>query len=281
MAHPSPETEAKLEDHLKPHSYVQSWMVEEVLRSLPYITDREVVEEALQAYKGNVNNAASSLMPASSQSSSRSSSIEREPDSDDEVERKPKKKADRRPSRPQPLLIDKSSNDNATNGKRSDSGSPDPKQLSAALSELEKNTSFDPDETEEEDWRNNSPFKDSETTSVSTSASDLSNTSKGGIRPVVRIKLSQPKKPVNKDQPLPGPLTAQPTVGDYDADGEKIQQPRPIAKARRRLITGAERERQKAEKGARRAGLSPTNPNHKKSNQSAPVIDAGIKILRI
>lgn len=266
-------------------------MVETIQRSLPYITDRETIAEALQAYKGNISHAVSSLMPASSSSSSRTSSIEREIDSDDEVDQTPKKKADRRPSRPHPLRMGKSHKKLTVNVDDANAISPHPEQLSAALSRLKDDEASDPDETEEEDWQN--AYKDSETTSISTSASDTSSASKGQAAHVVRIKLSQPKRPIDKVRSESPTSSGQSNAGDYDADGEKTWQPRVIAKAKGRLISRNERDRlraekaekadnaENAEKAARRASLSPTNAKHKKSNQSPPVIDVGIKILRI
>lgn len=282
-----------MKDELDNHSYVQSWMVETIQRSLPYTTSREVIAEALQAYKGNINHAVSSLMPASSSSSSRSSSIERDVDSDDEMDQKPKKKADRRPSRPHPLYVGKINKKLTVNADDAQLLSPNPRQLSVALSRLKDDEAFDPDETEEEDWRNDSPYKDSETTSVSTSASDSSAASKGP-GPTIRIKLSQPKKPTDKVRSISPLSSGQSNAGDYDADGEKPgPQPRVIAKPKRRLVSRDERDRLNAEKAemaekiektakaARRASLSPTSAKHRKSNQSPPVIDVGIKVLRI
>ena len=281
LVHPNPEAEAKFKKELANHSYVQPWMVEEVLRSLPHIAERETIEEALEAYKGNINNAVSSLLSGSSQSSDRSSSIERDPDSDDETERKPKKKIDRRPSRPLPLSLGRVGMDPIMSKTSLTYDPPDPARLSAALRKLRNNKIFDPDETEEEDWQNDSTFRDSETTSISTSSSDSPSISKAIAGPVVRIKLSQPKKPIEKDSLLSNLSKGCSKTVDYDADGEKKPHPRPASKTKRRLITGAERDRLQTEKSGRRTSLCPTTAKHKKSNQTAPVIDVGIKILRI
>jgi len=282
-----------MRNELANQSYVQSWMVETIQRALPYITSRGTIAAALQAYKGNINHAVSSLMPASSSSSSRSSSIERDVDSDDQVDQKPKKKADRRPSRPHPLRMGNFNKKLTVNVDDANSLSPNPGQLSVALSKVKDDEAFDPDETEEEDWQNDSTYKDSETTSVSTSASDSSAASKEPA-PTIRIKLSQPKRPIDKVRSISPPSSGQSNAGDYDADGEKPgPQPRVIAKPKRRLISRDERDRliaekaekaekvEKTEKAARRASLSPTSAKHKKSNQSPPVIDVGIKVLRI
>ena len=259
-------------------------MIDEIQEVLPYTATREAISEALETYKGNMTRAVSCLMPASSQSSSRSSSIERELESDEEIDLKPNKKADRRPSRPQPLRFSRPNRNFTADAEASNSASPDPSQLSAALSKLTGNDAVDQDETEEEDWHNESPYKDSGTTSVSTSTSESSAASKGGAGPIVRIRLSQPRKPVEKPYSKSDESNERSHAGEYDADGEKSRSSRVIAKPRRRLICGAERDRLNAErirKATRRTSLSPTSANSKKSGHSPPVIDVGIKILSI
>lgn len=270
------------------YSYVKKWMVEDALRSLPYNYDREVVEQALQQAKGNVNEAVSNLLPDSSQSSIKSSgtsspaSIDRDADNDYEMEHKPKKKQDRRHSRPLPP---KNQHLLTVRTKEASMLSPDPKQLSAALIKLKDFKGIDPDETEEEDWRNVSNSKDSESESRSTSVSDCSTDSKGKAGPI-SLKLSQPKKPIIKARPVSATSSEQSITGEYDADAEKSQLARKIAKPRRRLITG--HERQAAQNAARLAAQSATRPSNtalhtatKKQNQSTPVIDMSIKVLSI
>lgn len=282
-----------MKDGLANQLYAQSWMVETIQRSLPYSTSREMISEALQVYKGNIHHAVSSLIPASLSSSSRSSSIERDVDSDEEVEQKPKKKADRRPSRPHPFRMGTSNKQLTVNVDDAHPLSPNTRQLSVALGKFEDDEAYDPDETEEEDWQNDSTYKDSETTSVSTSVSDSSATSKVP-GPTIRIKLSQPKKPSDRVRCMSPLSSGQSNAGDLDADNDKLgPRHRLIAKAERHLDSCNERDRVnveqavkaekvgKTEEAARRASLSPTSTKHKKSNQSPPVIDVGIKVLRI
>lgn len=103
----SAEAEATMQAELANMPTMQPWKIDTVLRSLPYITDRATIEQALEEANGDVNEAVSNLLPASSQSSNKtsgtSSSIERDADSDYEMEQKPKKKQNRRQSRPHPL----------------------------------------------------------------------------------------------------------------------------------------------------------------------------------
>ena len=264
-------------------TYVKPWMVDEVMLSLPFLTDRAAIEKALQEYKGNIDNAVSSLMPESSQSSGGSSSIERDADSDEDMEQKPTKKQNRRPSRPQPFGHGRPQQNLTVRTKEANTLSPNPTQLSAALTNLKGEKSYDPDETEEEDWRNDSTYKDSECASVSTSASDYSAAPKAESGPV-RLKLSQPKKQADKLPQHSSNSSVQSSIGDYDADVEKPQKPRVIAKPRRRLITRDERDRLASLKAARLTGAHPNNALYtatQKKNQNTPVIDMGIKVLRI
>ena len=268
------------------YTYVKPWMVDEVMRSLPFLTDRAAIEKALQDYKGNVDNAVSSLMPESSQSSGGSSSIERDPDSDQDMEQKPTKKQNRRSSRPRPLSHGKLQQNLTVRTKEANMLSPDPLQLSAALTNIKGEKSYDPDETEEEDWRNDSTHKDSECASVSTSASDSSSAAKAESGPI-RLKLSQPKKQAEhppKHYSNSSNSSIQSNTGGYDADAEKPQKPRVIAKPKRRLITRDERDRLASLKAARLAGAHPNSALYtatQKQNQNAPVIDMGIKVLHI
>ena len=264
-------------------TYVKPWMVDEVMRSLPFLTDRAAIEKALQDYKGNVDHAVSSLMPESSQSSGGSSSIERDAESDEEMNQKPTKKQNRRPSRPQPLGHGKPSQNLTVRTKEANKLSPDPMQLSAALTNLKGEQAYDPDETEEEDWRNDSTYKDSESASVSTSASDCSAAPKVESGPI-RLRLSQPKKQTDKPLQHSSNSSVQSNLGDYDADAEKPQRPRVIAKPRKRLITRDERDRLASLKAARLAAAHPNSALYtatQKQNQNTPVIDMGIKVLQI
>ena len=268
------------------YTYVKPWMVEEVMRSLPFLTDRTAIEKALQDYKGNVDNAVSSLLPDSSQSSGGSSSVERDADSDDDMEQKPTKKQNRRPSRPQPLVHGKPTQSLTVRTKEANSQSPNPVQLSGALAHLKGDKIYDPDETEEEDWRNDSTYKDSGCASVSTSASDCSAPPKSESGPI-RLKLSQPKKQVGQapqHSSNSSNSSVQSNTGEYDADAEKPLKPRVIAKPRRRLITRDERDRLASLKAARLTGAHPNSALYaatQKQNQNTPVIDMGIKVLQI
>ena len=269
------EAKDEIDKELADYSFAKDWMVEEVVRSLPYLADSSTIRKALQQCKGNINNAVSMLLPGSSQSSGGSSSIEREANSDDEMEQKPKKKQNRRASRLQQNLTVRTKDANMV--------SPDPTQLSAALCKLHSNKSYDPDETEEENWQNKSTFKDSESASISTSTSDYSTPNKGESGRV-RLKLSLPKKQDSQVANISSSPSDQSNIGGYDADVEKAHQARLIAKPRKRLITRDERDRLAAQRAAQLTGGLQTGALHtatQKQNQSAPVIHMGIKVLHI
>ena len=248
-------------------------MVDLAMASLPYDANRNMVEQTLKQCRGNVNLAVDLLLPESSpETSERSSSIEREPDSDDENVRKPTKKQDRRQSRPHPL-----SNNLAVRPKDNEIASPDPRHLAVALKKVDRNkTDFDPDETEEEDWKEDAPYHDSESASVSTSASDYSTSEQAqqAKSTVPRFRLTQPKKP--DDHTVSASLSNNLSV---DAQSGASHQYRAIAKPRRRrLISGTERAADLAKKSARNQHLA----NHATANSQqdhTPVM--GIKAIRI
>ncbi|KAI9838174.1 MAG: hypothetical protein M1838_004663 [Thelocarpon superellum] len=83
---------------------VSDWMIELVMQSLPYRSERLIIRRALEEHHGNVDAVISKLLDpeegSSYSSATGSSSVEREPDSDDEDEiRGPSKKQDRRMSK--------------------------------------------------------------------------------------------------------------------------------------------------------------------------------------
>ena len=181
-------------------------MIDSVVNSQTYLTDRAVIRKKLEIAKGSIDTVVSNLMDAqqtlsASGSSDGSSSIEREHDSDNEDYPGPNKKQDRRLSRASRLVTkekeDQRKHDLAVRMKdrqlSTTKESASPPVVSVNDVKLQ-----DSDETEEEDWRNVSSYKDSESASLSTSASEYSA---GGKSSGIRLKLSQPKKQADKLQP--------------------------------------------------------------------------------
>ena len=182
---------------------VAPWMVKVVMTSLPYLVDQQAIQTMIEECKGDVNAAVSKLLDAEAQSSASSargsSSVERDVDSDDEEPvRGPKKRQDRRLStRAPPTFTSRKEERCSQDLSLRMKGEHRTRTIEHPLPLNESNVNGvpleDADETEEEDWRNSSPYKDSESASVSTSASELSTASKprsGGVR----LKLSQPKQ---------------------------------------------------------------------------------------
>ncbi|KAL8713044.1 MAG: hypothetical protein Q9220_002904 [cf. Caloplaca sp. 1 TL-2023] len=206
----SVEAAAEAKSHLAKSPYIAEWMIDTVIDSQSYLDDRSMIQKKLEEANGDIDTVVSNLMDAHHPSSSPasrdgSSSIEREPDSEDEEISGPKKKRDRRLSRVSRAAIkekeDQRKQDLLARMKvrqlltTKESASP-------PIISVNDVKVHDSDETEEEDWRNESSFRDSETGSVSTSASDYSASSKptsGGVR----LKLSQPKKDHDRLLPLP------------------------------------------------------------------------------
>ncbi|KAL9103150.1 MAG: hypothetical protein Q9163_001794 [Psora crenata] len=272
----SAEAQRQLQMELAEGPPVEEWMVDLAMQTLPYEANRRMVEQTLRQCRGNVNLAVDFLLPDSSpETSERSSSIERDPDSDDEKGQKPTKKQDRRISRPHPLR-----NDNLTvRQKENGITSPDPRRLAVALKKVDRGKKeYDPEETEEEDWKEGGPYNDSESASVSTSASDSSAPEPS--QPVKvggpRFRLSQPKKPDFDARASSGSNSDKSTV---DVSANTSPQRRLIAPPRRRrLISGSERAADLAKKSARNQHLA----NHATANSqqdNTPVL--GIKAIRI
>ncbi|KAL8692112.1 MAG: hypothetical protein Q9218_002808, partial [Villophora microphyllina] len=237
----SVEAASEAKEQLAKGPYIDEWMIDLVIKSQTILEDRAVIRKKLVDAGGNIDTVVSNLLDAqqvSSDSSSRdgSSSIEREHDSDDEEFTGPKKKQDRRLSRASRAAIkekeEQRKHDLAVRMKErqlpSTKESASPPVISVNDVKL-----HDSDETEEEDWRNVSSYKDSESASVSTSASEYS----AGSKPTgVRLKLTQPKKEADKLQPplkeSHKPITTSATQTSASTDGSQEAKAAP---RRRRL----------------------------------------------
>lgn len=251
MNESAPEAKKQLQQELAEGPKIEPWMIDIAMKSLPWPvnlpTNRSRVEQVLKQCNGNVNYAVSVLMPDSSpESSSRSSSIERDPDSDDERAAKPNKKRDRRISRPHPLR-----NDLAVQNTEKDMVSPDPRRLAEALQKV-SDKEYDPDETEEENWQDGSQSKSESSPASSDSSSSRAEESKERR---VHLKINGPKKQESKPIKVSNPSAKQgeqSSTGDYEADVEKkAPHNRLKAKPRRRLISGHQRDKELAERAAR------------------------------
>lgn len=275
-------------------------MVNIITKSLPYGTNRNAIIKTIEECRGNVDAAISKLLDSderSSASSARaSSSVEREVDSEDEEPiRGPKKRQDRRLSRAARALAyekEERCNQELSFRLKSDHLATTIEHSAPKEDDLIGVKLDDADETEEEDWRHEFSYKDSESASVSTSASDYSTASKprsGGVR----LKLSQPKR-------CETPSSSQ---GDYlDVPSKhrnghsKIQQRHPGPSTHRRhLHSRHKRDMKMADqkiaiqerKKVAAAGRSVNGSNNsipfmiKQDKENTPAIEAHIKVLYI
>ena len=280
-------------------------MINVIVESLPYYADRAMVQKTLEDCKGNLDVAFSKLLdsPCQSSASSRrgSSSVERDHDSDEDNYTGPKKKQDRRLSRvKRTTRIKDEVKDEKSNqylSVRLKSPMLPSSQGSSSTSETQSIPvdNKDEDETEEEDWRNMSPYKDSESTSISTSASEYSLTSNpcsGGVR----LKLTQPKKTDERPlSPVSSPVKQAP-ICDVLSPEPVPQAGQKSAKSKRRLVSRnqldmekkatrkfAAKERKReiaADRVASQQSLA-CYPTTNSGKGNAPAIENHIKVLYI
>lgn len=285
-------------------------MVNVVCQSLPYLADRATIQKTLEECKGSIDTAVSKLLDAeergSVSSTQGSSSVEREPDSDEDVLSGPNKKQDRRLSRATRAVLkekdEQKKRDLALRPKthhdlpRTNGHVPLPKHTDTNGAKEE-----DGDETEEEDWENDPSYRESPSVSPSASASDYSAASKptsGGVR----LKLSQPKRESEKDRPPTNASREVPNGVKVENHGEcggglaggKTQQ-RQLGPKQKRVTQRDKRDMKKAaQKAAAKerkqgmaAGKAVNGKNGiiaaavKKGKENSPAIEAGIKTLYI
>ena len=288
-------------------------MVNVVLQSLPYLADRATIHRTLEECKGNIDTAVSKLLDAeergSVSSTQESSSVEREPDSDEEAHSGPNKKQDRRLSRAtRTVLKEKEEQKKRDLALRLKTHHDPPKTNGHTPLPGHKDTNDakdeDLDETEEEDWRNDPSYKDSPSASPSASASDYSTASKptlGGVR----LKLSLPKRENEKDPPSSDVALETPNGvngvklengdgGGGTRGGGKTQQRQPGPKQKRitqRDKRDMKKAAQKAAAKERKQGIAAGRAVNgkkgssaaaaKKGKENSPAIEAGIKTLYI
>ena len=274
-------------------------MINVIIESLPYYADRAMVQKTLEDCKGSVDLAVSKLLdsPCHSSASSRrgSSSVERDHDSDEDNYTGPKKKQDRRLSRVKRTTRVK---DEVKGEKSSQYLSVRLKSPMLPSSQESSSTSEtqsipadikDGDETEEEDWRNMSPYKDSESASISTSASEYSlpsNPRSGGVR----LKLTQPKKTDERPlSPVSNPVK-QPPVRDVHGPEPVPQSGQKSLKSKRRLLSRNQfdMEKKAAQKSAakeRKREIAQQSlscyPTTNSGKGNTPAIENHIKVLYI
>lgn len=282
--------------------YVSPWKVEVVIDCFPNLSaDVPNVQRMIEECKGNVDDVISKLVETDEQSSTSSaggsSSVEREVDSDDEEPiRGPNKRQDRRLSRAKRNII------NEKEEKRNEGLSFRMKAEHVPVMEEPSSLSKDnhaadvkqedADETDEEDWRNGSTCKDSESGSVSTSASDFSSTSKAPTGNI-RLKLSQPKRDSGRCETPSSSLAEHTSISEPSGNENQHHRMVPAKSARvpihvqrnikKAAQKAASKERKKsAAVGRVIHGQSTALPLMKKQGkENATIINESIKVLYI
>ena len=292
----SPEAEKEQKEKLAKTPYVLPWMVNLVMQSLPYLADRATIQKTLEECKGNVDNAVSKLLDAeergSTSSAQESSSVEREPDSDEENLSGPNKKQDRRLSRATRTMLkekeEQKKHELAVRLKTSDKASPTNDPPTLPRQPPTQSVKEDVEETEEEDWEHDPTYRDSE--SASASASDYSTASKPRANGI-RLKLSQPKRENDKDPPVSE--DSHPANGVNIGGGRTQQrqpgpkQKRPTQRDKRDMKKLAQKAAAKERKQCIAAGRMVNGKNGaiavvvKKGKENSPAIETGIKTLWI
>ncbi|KAF2459054.1 hypothetical protein BDY21DRAFT_199973 [Lineolata rhizophorae] len=271
----SPDEEQRKTEKLAKPVEVQPWMVEVVIKSLPFLADKKVVLRALEQSHGNIDNAVSKLLEADDRGSASthesSSSVEREPDSDDEALNGPNKKRDRnlsranltrtvspRTNKPRRRLYQRRSPLSRTSSQGSQEASSRGSSASPAMSgifqlpgaqgiddgfQLSRATSFD--ELGRDLQKAGSTIAPSPSPAPSSVTGSEAPAPAKGLAPpgMGRVKLNPPKAP-DSDAGEPADSTA----------GKRTQQRQPGPQRRRAGPTARERKDQKkaAQKAARK-----------------------------
>ncbi|KAJ9627829.1 hypothetical protein H2203_003047 [Taxawa tesnikishii (nom. ined.)] len=241
----SPQEEEKQKEKLAQTPHVMPWMVDVVSASLPFLADKPTIKRTLEECKGNIDAAVSKLLDAeergSISSAQESSSVEREPDSDDEAYNGPNKKQDRRMSR---VTRQK----NKTQDHR--------ESLSKLATHDEPQEPSASNDSDASGVPNNQPASG---TGEETSTPDPP-------RPPIKIKLRAPRPPTD-DAPRPGGKTQQKQIGPQrqtarDRKDMKKQAQKAARKERQQAAskTGTDNAATKTGMALRSKGLTETPP---------------------
>lgn len=235
-------------------------MMDVVSSSLPYLADKPTIKRTLEECKGDINLAVDKLLNAeengSQSSAQESSSVEREPDSDEEYTRGPSKKQDRRMS---------------SRRRTKDA---------AAGNSLSKLATHD---ISQESFLSNNSSDASRVDSLHTkdikSEEDHIKPVDAPKRPTIRIKLNPPKPPPNT------PLASTTSAGksQQKQHGPERQTAREKKDIKKQAQKAARKERQQATGGAInpdgtvKTGLSLRN----QGMTATPPIESGFRTLFI
>ena len=191
----TPEEEQRQREKLAQAPHVLPWMIDVVQKSIPWIDDRATIKRAIEAAKGNIDNAVSNLLDAegygSSSSQHENSSVERDHDSDDDMHDGPNKKQDRRMSR-----ASRAQKEQSSHSRHALSQLPAYDDSQESFGSYDSEASSQPESIQH--CRDNRPnthlpaganIKKEESLSTSTPPSDAP------AKPPIRLKLHGPKPP--------------------------------------------------------------------------------------
>ncbi|KAL1640525.1 hypothetical protein SLS58_006875 [Diplodia intermedia] len=293
----SPETEAAQKKKLAATPYAQDWQIDVVMKSLPFLTDKSTIRKTLEECKGSIDNAVSRLLDEDSgnqSSAQESSSIEREPDSEDDDIYGPKKSrsrqtgcedkhdnltsASRASSTSRNILKPKGHKDR-TGSKLASQEYPQDSQPSSQASSQQSDTitpSIAPSQvTIPDSDADSSQESDADPIAAPPSPKPTSAPRQGPVR----IRLTMPKPPPEMEEAaanMHAGKTAQKQIGPQ---GRKISS-RDKKDMKKQAQKAARRERQQ-QQAAGNTSATRTLPIMTKSNPTSPSLDAGIKVLYV
>jgi OTU domain-containing protein 3 len=266
-----------------------------MVESLPNLnTSQSIARKMTDECNGSVSDVALKLIDSDEKSTTPStqgsSSVERDSDSDDEDPiRGPNKRRDRRLSRATRIAVKESDDRNHDLTYRPKGG---------YLLETEEHTSkplpipgtesTSTDEAGEDDWRGDAAGKDSESASLSTSASDISVVSKPRSG-AVRLRLSQPKKDgaragtpfSNYKRPAMGAKPIADPYGNAHARHQNSPKPRRLIQRNKHISKASPNLDESDYKKAMMAGPGTKPLMTTQGNERTPAIETHIKVLYI
>lgn len=273
----SPEEEQKQKDKLTQTPYVLPWMIDVVSKSLPFLADKVTIKRTLEECKGNIDSAVSKLLDAedggSASSAQESSSVEREPDSDDDAVYGPNKKRDRRLSRATRSMLKNQDGQRRCSALKPIVRGTSEERLALASSpgshtpDRAQSTQREVPDTEDEDWQPGI-VKEEETASASSSPRKLPT----------RLKINPPKAPDTPSKS--GRKTQQKQVGPERRKGPTASQKKDMKKLAQKAAR-KERAQGDAKGAGSNGGISGGLPVRIKDKTIASGVESGIKTLYI
>ncbi|GAB7346869.1 hypothetical protein MBLNU459_g1951t1 [Dothideomycetes sp. NU459] len=261
----SPQEEQNQKEKLASTPHVLPWMIDVVSSSLPYLADKPTIKRTLEECKGDINLAVDKLLGeenGSQSSAQESSSVEREQDSDEEYERGPSKKQDRRmSSRRRAKDADSSTNTMSKLATYDDS-------QESFLSNESSDTSSCADSLHAADVKPEEKNIKSEEKNIEPVVPLP--------RPTIRIKLNPPKPPTNAHTPKPAGKTQQ------KQQGPQRQTARDKKDIKKQAQKAARKERQQAAGATNPDATVKTGLSLRDQGMTAtPPIESGFRTLFI